>query len=258
MITRRGFLKLGGAVLLTAAFTKIKPVQLHTTMPILHHGSRLYPNIALTYDDAQLVTRLRMLENILSKFPEARVTLFPVGNALATVDQKDPGLWKRFYNNGHEFGYHSFYHDNLALYKPQQVVNDYDKWLGALAQVLGVQPTVRFARPPYDIISDPFLYMCRQRGLVPTLYSIGGGGPSTSVMKAIRKYQNGDIIQFHTREQPDSQDMTSTSQAIPFFNGLGVRCVTLSQLYDGGLRDQENAERCNSGRGVSLTRPCPE
>ncbi|MBI3739201.1 MAG: polysaccharide deacetylase family protein [Chloroflexi bacterium] len=257
MITRRDFLKLGGAALLTAAFTKLKLSQLNnSSAPIIYHGSRLYPQVAFTYDDCQLVTRLHMLENILNQHPEAHVTLFPVGDALATVDQKDPGLWKRFYNKGHEFGYHSFYHDNLALYKPQQVVNDFDKWLNALTQVLGMQPTVHFARPPYDIISDPFMYMCEQRGLVATLYSIGGGGPSSYVMNAIRKYQNGDIIQFHTREQPDSQDMTSTSQAIPFFDSLGVQCVTLSQLYDGVLRDRFNSNGCDTGAGQSLTRTC--
>jgi hypothetical protein len=137
-------------------------------------------------------------------------------------------------------------------------VDDYDKWLDALTQVLGEQPTVHFARPPYDIISNPFMYMCEQRGLVATLYSIGGGGPASYVMNAIRKYQNGDIIQFHTREQPDSQDMTSTSEAIPFFNDRGVQCVTLSQLYDDVLRDQFNSDGCNIGMGASLTRTCLE
>jgi peptidoglycan/xylan/chitin deacetylase (PgdA/CDA1 family) len=207
-----------------------------------------------------------MLEEILSRYPGAHVTLFPVGDAFATVNAKDPGLWNRFYDKGHEFGYHSFYHDNLELYEPQQVVDDYDKWLNALNQVLGKRVTVHFARPPYDILSSPFSYMCEQRGLVATLFSIGGGGPTSFVMNAIRRFKNGDIIQFHTREQPaipsigqeESTDMTTTSQAIPFFNDLGIQCVTLSQLYDDVLREQYSSDGCNVGVGDSRTRTCLE
>jgi len=266
LFSRRDFLKLSGAALLATAFGRLDLAQADNTAPIIHHGSRNYPHVALTYDDCQLVTRLHMLEDILNQHPDAHTTLFPVGNALATVDAKDPGLWKRFYSKGHEFGYHSYYHDNLALYKPQKVVDDFDKWLDALTKVLGAQPTVHFARPPYDIISDPFMYACGQRGLVATLYSIGGGGPTDFVMNAIRKFQYGDIIQFHTREQPaipsisqaESRDMTTTSQAIPFFDSVGVQCVTLSQLYDDVLRDQFNASGCDTGTGQSLTRTCLE
>ena len=128
-LSRRDFLKLGGAALLATVLPLRPSRQLpgqndSSSTPILYHGSRLTPLVALTFDDCQLVTRLHMLENILNQHPETRITLFPVGNALATVDYKDPGLWKRFYSKGHEFGYHSYYHDNLALYKPQEVVDD--------------------------------------------------------------------------------------------------------------------------------------
>jgi peptidoglycan/xylan/chitin deacetylase (PgdA/CDA1 family) len=257
--SRRDFLKLGGAALLAGAFSHLDLTREdEPSPPILYHGSRRYPHVALTYDDCQLVTRLHMLEDILAGYPDVHITLFPVGDALAPVDGKDPGLWKRFYSKGHEFGYHSYYHDNLAGYKPQKVVDDYDRWLEALNQVLEAQPTVHFARPPYDVISQPFLYMCGQRNLVATLYSIGGGGPADYVMNAIKKFQNGDIVQFHTREQPDSQDMTSTSQALPFFNGLGVQCVTLSQLYDDVLRERINSGGCEVGAGDSPTRTCLE
>jgi peptidoglycan/xylan/chitin deacetylase (PgdA/CDA1 family) len=259
MISRRDFLKLGGAALLATAFSRLQSVNTEeTSAPLLQHGSRRYPRVALTYDDCQLVTRLHMLEDILGQHPEAQVTLFPVGAALAAVDAKDPGIWKRFYGKGHEFGYHSYYHDNLAGYRPEQVVDDFDRWSNALSGVLGAEPTVHFARPPYDIISQPFMYMCGQRGLVATLFSIGGGGPAAYVMNAVRRFQNGDIVQFHTREQPDSQDMTSTAQAIPFFSGLGVQCVRLSTLYDDVLRDQVNASGCDTGTGQSLTRTCLE
>jgi hypothetical protein len=265
MFSRRDFLKLSGAAFLATAFGNIELAQAdNISAPIIYHGSRRYPLAALTYDDCQLVTKLHLLEDILNEYPETHVTLFPIGDAFAIVETKDPGIWKRFHSKGHEIGYHSFNHDNLELYKPQQVVDDYDRWLNALTQVLDAQPTVRFARPPFNIISEPFLYMCSERGLVCTQYSIGGGGPAAYVMNAIRKFQNGDIIQFHTRDQPgiraknqaESRDMVSTSEAIPFIDSLGVQCVTLSQLYDNLLHDQINTTGCDIDTDNQLTRTC--
>lgn len=268
MLSRRDFLKLGGAALLATAFGRMNLAQADEIIsaPIIYHGSRRYPLAALTYDDCQLATKLHMLEDILEQHPEARVTLFPVGDSIATVEAKDRGIWKRFHSKGHEIGYHSFNHDNLQLYKPQQVVDDYDKWLDTLTAALDARPSVRFARPPFNIISEPFLYMCGERGLVCTQYSIGGGGPADYVMNAIRKFENGDIIQFHVRDQSairnkkqaESRDMLSTSQALPFFDSQGIQCVTLSQLYDHLLHDQINASGCDIDTDNPLTRTCTD
>jgi peptidoglycan/xylan/chitin deacetylase (PgdA/CDA1 family) len=263
--SRRDFLKLGGAALLTAAFGHLKLSGAEaTTPPVIYHGSRLYPRIAMTYDDCYLVTRLHMLQGSLDDNPSVRVTLFPVGEALLNNEDKEPGIWTWFFSRGHEFGYHSFSHINPGVVSTENELEDYDKWQAALYQVLGAKPPVRFARPPFGNLSPSFLNMCSARGLVATMWSTGFGGPVEIGVHAAERAQNGDIVLMHLREQPaipsinqeESRDMTITAKVLPYFTERGIECVTLSQLYDDLLRDENNSYGCDTGTGESLTRTC--
>ena len=161
-ITRRDFLKLGGLSLLSTALLPFEPAATtYQEQPILYQGSEHYNRIALTYDDCYLVTMMHRLEEILEQHPEVRITLFPVGEALLNNQGKDPGVWKRFYEKGHEIGYHSFDHTNPEVVSPENVVADYDRWLDALREVLDEEPVVRFARPPFGNTSPIFLVHVR-------------------------------------------------------------------------------------------------
>jgi len=254
-LSRRDFLKLGGAALLTAAFRGVtRPEAAFSLPPILHHGSRRHRYFALTYDDCYLVNKMQELEATLSEYPDFRITLFPVGMALLNNAGKDPTIWRRFFDKGHDIGYHSFEHTNLAVMSPKGILVDYQRWSEALAQVLGFLPEVRFARPPYDIMSYPFEYLCNERGLVATLYSTGGGGQPETVMKAIRASQNGDIVQMHIR----TDDIHTTQQALPYMTAQGIGATSLTRLYDDLLREQNESEGCEVGAGNSLTRTCLE
>ena len=173
-LTRRDFLKLSSLSMLSAAFLPFAagPAQFQE-QPIFYRGSGNYSRIALTYDDCYLVTMLHQLEATLDGRPDVRITLFPVGEALLSNESKDPGVWKRFYNRGHEIGYHSFDHTNPQVLSPAKVMADFDRWMDALREVLDEEPVVRFARPPFGNASPSFLYMCTARGVVPTMWSTG-------------------------------------------------------------------------------------
>ena len=265
MISRRDFLKLGGAALLTAAFPRLDLAGSRpASPPILYHGSTFYRRVSITYDDCQLLTRLLMLQQSLTDNPDARVTLFPVGQALLSNEQKEPGIWKWFYSHGHEFGYHSWDHTNPFVLSNTQVLQDYDRWENALYQVLGDRPQVRFARPPFGNLSDSFLNMCLQRGKVATMWSTGFGGAVDVGVNAAKHAQNGDVALMHTRNQPaipnigqeESWDMTITAQILPYFASVGMQCVALSPLYDDLIREQNDASGCSTGTGAPLTRSC--
>jgi peptidoglycan/xylan/chitin deacetylase (PgdA/CDA1 family) len=182
------------------------------------------------------------------------ITLFPVGEALVSNEVKDPGVWKRFVDQGHEIGYHSFDHTNPEVVSTQNVVADYDRWLGALRQVLGEEPLVRFARPPFGNTSASFLSMCAQRGLVPTMWSTGWGGPTESVVSyTVPKIQRGDIVLLHTRPE----DMDTTAEALPELANRGIQAVTLSRLYADWLKEQNESTGCFADSS-SLLRTCIE
>jgi len=259
MLSRRDFLKIGGLALVASAFTpRIASSADSLSAPILYHGSRRYRRIAITIDDCDLLTRLRMLEGTLLANPLVRVTLFPKGTALLNNESKEAGIWKRFFERGHEFGYHSFDHTNPGVMRTEKVIQDFDRWLEALYQVLGAQPAVRFGRPPYGVLSQSFLNMCRERGLVATMWSTGFGGALEVGVHAAERVQNGDIVLMHTRQQPGQEDMAILAKVLPMLTERGVECVTISRLYAEWLEEQINSPGCEGGEGPSLIRTCLE
>ena len=265
MFSRRDFLKLGGAAFVSLATARARPAgAVPRSAPIMYRGSDKHPRIAITYDDCLLVTRLHMLQTSLIENPATRVTLFPVGQALLNNESKEPGIWKWFHGRGHEFGYHGWDHTDPWVLSEAQLLADYDRWQDALYQVLGAQPLVRFARPPFGNLSGSFLNMCAFRGKVATMWSTGFGGAVDVGVATARKARFGDIALMHTRNQPaipqikqeESWDMTITAEILPYFAANAIECVGLSTLYDDLVREQHNSVGCEVGTGQSLTRVC--
>lgn len=254
-LTRRDFLKLSGLSMLSTAFLPISPASASYQEPLVfYQGSAFYNRIALTYDDCYLLTMLHRLEDILEQHPNVHITLFPVGEALLNNEGKDPGVWERFYKKGHEIGYHSYDHTNPQVVSPENVVADFDRWMDVLREVLGVEPTVRFARPPFGNTSPSFLYMCEQRGVVPTMWSTGWGGPTESVVSyTVPKIRRGDVVLLHTRQE----DMETTADALPEMAERGIQPVTLSRLYLDWLKERSESKGC-SADPTSFTRTCIE
>jgi len=255
-LTRRDFLKLGGATLLTAAMSKFRPSQaVPHEQAILWQGTSRYPRVALTYDDCYSIEKLQQLEGILEKHPDTRITLFPVGRMFKENDAKDPGVWKRYYDKGHEFGYHSYDHTNQEVVSSAYSIADFDHWFDDLREVLGVEPVVRFSRPPFGNRSPSFLHMCALRGQVPTMWSTGwGGGTEDVVNYTVPKIKNGDIVLLHFR----AEDMATTEEALPELEARGIQGVTMSRLYLDLLKEENQPEGCYSNTPPSLTQTCIE
>ena len=256
-ISRRDFLKIGGAALIGISAGRFIPLmedEPNFTAPLIWNGSRKFKRMAFTYDDCYLLNRMQDMEVLLEKFPEFKVTYFPVGVKLLDLDNQDKGIWKRLVDKGHEIGYHTFDHVNLGVMSPASALADFDKWHDTLNQVLGAEYNVRFVRPPYDIISYTLDVLCQERGLVAAMFSVGGGGDPKVVVKAIQEGLGGDIVQMHIR----TQDYNSSMQAFPWLKENNWELVTMSSLYEDYLREQVNSDGCDVNAGVSLTRTCVE
>ncbi len=264
MISRRDLLKLSGATLLAASFPGrlialnadpgLVTAQDAVSAPLIWRGSPHHRYVALTYDDCYLVKRMQDLEDLLAQYPEFKITLFPVGVALLSNESKDPGIWKRFFEKGHEIGYHSWDHTNIGVMSPESALADFDRWMEALNQVMGFQPTVHFGRPPFGVLSYSFDVLCKMRGLVNTMWSTGWGGELEVGLNAAKKSRNGDIVLLHIR----TQDYDTSLQAYPWMMENGWGAVTLTKLYDDLLMDQNESEGCDIEVGSALTRACIE
>jgi peptidoglycan-N-acetylglucosamine deacetylase len=254
-VSRRDFLKLGSLSLLGTFLLPYEPVaNIGQEQPVLYRVNERYKRVALTFDDCYLVSMLHRLEEILEQNPEVRITLFPVGEALLNNQRKDPGVWKRFYDKGHEIGYHSFDHTNPEIVSAEGLIADYDRWLNALREVLGVEPQVHFARPPFGNASKSFRYMCALRGLVPTMWSTGWGGPTENIINyTVPKIQPGDIVLLHTRPE----DMDTTQMALPKLAKAGIQAVTVTRLYVDRLKEEHESRGCYADP-TFLMRTCIE
>jgi peptidoglycan/xylan/chitin deacetylase (PgdA/CDA1 family) len=257
-INRRDLIKLGGLTLMGVASARFIPSTRQEegsfTAPLLWNGSRKHRYMAFTYDDCYLLNRMQDLETLLDEYPEFKVTFFPIGQKLLDLDQLDPGIWKRLMEKGHEFGYHTFDHINLGVMSPKTALEDYDKWYGALTQVLGAEFPVRFVRPTFDVISYTLDVLCQERNLVAALFSIGGGGEPNVVVPEIQKGKNGDIVQMHIR----TQDYTSSTEVFPWLKENNWSLVTMTHLYDDYLREKVNSDGCEIDTGGDLARVCVE
>ena len=88
-ISRRDFLKLGGAALLgisAGKFVSPQEDEPYFTAPLIWNGSRKFKRMAFTYDDCYLLNKMQALEELLNEYPEFKVTFFPVGQKL--LDRK--------------------------------------------------------------------------------------------------------------------------------------------------------------------------
>ena len=256
-LSRRDVLKLGGAAVLASALSPTLDALASSAPPsVFSRGSATLPRVALTIDDCYLSYILEKMENALAEYPEMRVTFFPTGEALLSTEGKLPGIWKRLVERGHDIGYHSFYHDNLQVFSNENALLDYDMWVGALKKVLGKEPRVHFARPPFGNVSPTFLTLCKQRGLVCTMWSWGWGGTEVedTVKYTVPKTKNGDIVLLHTR----SVDAGVILEGLPWLKQQGLQAVTLRQLYYDFRKEQINAAGCDASTASSLTRTCNE
>jgi peptidoglycan/xylan/chitin deacetylase (PgdA/CDA1 family) len=264
MLSRRDFLKLTGTALLASVFGNFELANADSTQPLplpISYGSRLFPHIAITFDDCWHPEVLAQLIDILTPYPEFHFTFFAVGDAILIDEAIRPGIWKQLCEKGHEIGYHTFHHVDPIVMSSDNLIDDFDQWLNTLQQILGFKPPVHFARPPYDDITPSFQKLCFERGLVPVLYSIGYEAPDTEEgLNNAARTRNGDIVQMHTYEDPANNrlDVSITAKVVPYLAEQGYKLVTMTELYDDVLREQNSSDGCNIGTGESLSRSCLE
>ena len=246
--SRRDFLKLSGATFAAGMLGIYAPRVLaagtgDVNFQVFKHGRRDQAQIALSYDDCQLVKKLQSLEIMLREQPDVKVTFFPTGEALLRTNEKDAGIWQRFLKAGHEIGSHTFDHGNPGIRSAQNLLEDYAKWLAALYQVTESRPTVRFARPPFGNLSPSYQKMCVERGLVAAMWSASWGGELELTKKNIEMADNGDVVLMHI----SSQDVdTNTPYVLSFLKERGLRSVTMSELYFASVRENIGAGSCGS------------
>jgi len=223
----------------------------HSVSPVvLYHGSRNFSVVAMTFDDCYDLELLQKWASFLEQYPDQHVTFFPVGIALENAAIKKPDLWKNLIAQGHEIGYHSYSHSIPSTLSGSEFLEDYKKWYSAATKAVGVEPKVRFARPPYGELSFSFLNMCSRNKLKAAMWTDSWGMADVYFEKEKELSQKGDIILFHIR----FQDVENAKIALPYFLGRSLSPVTLSELYELDQQLEEYIPPCIPGQRKACAR----
>jgi peptidoglycan/xylan/chitin deacetylase (PgdA/CDA1 family) len=240
-LSRRGFLKITAVVLgQTLLGRRLGALAATDAPPVLWHGSREQPALAVTIDDCHSLSGLHELEDVLSDHPELTLTLFPAGRALVNTSSRDPDLWPRLAARGVEIGYHGFEHQRSSLMSVGAMSADFDRWLEACSQAVGETPAIRFARPPYGERGYSFLELCRAHDFAVAMWSAEWSGARVHALGRISAVQQGDIVLLHTR----LQDIDNLRTALAILADLPLCYVTLSRLQGLAEGPRASTEVC--------------
>jgi cellulose synthase/poly-beta-1,6-N-acetylglucosamine synthase-like glycosyltransferase/peptidoglycan/xylan/chitin deacetylase (PgdA/CDA1 family) len=105
-------------------------------------------SVAITFDDGPDPGFTPKILDVL-KAKGVKATFFLIG----AQAQKEPGLTRRVYREGHEIGNHTFYHPDISNISKRYMTFELNMTERLFAAKLGVKPVL--FRPPYSIDQEP-------------------------------------------------------------------------------------------------------
>ena len=170
--------------------------------PVVSRGDTSKARIALTFDDGFYSEAVESVLDVCAR-EGIQLTFFPKG---ALLDRR-PDLWRRAVDEGHEIGNHTFDHTPLTYFGDDsategKILDQIDRWQGALDAVLGSPHPARYLRPPGGLVSDVVRAAVAKRGLEIALWtldsgSVGGAGADQIVANVTGGVTNGAIVLMH-------------------------------------------------------------
>lgn len=223
--------------LIKSLFAEIGPAP--ALAPVIRHGSRSWPAVAITIDDAwNREWVARALDTLHTK--DVRATFFPAGTMVTPQEQ----LWREAYDAGHEFGNHTFSHRDLTGLTDQGILWEINQAQRVLNIAAGHPLPIRFLRPPgmagfTTLDGDSRIRrLIAQCGLKIALWDVDSNaarypdrvGPREVLQTVINSARSGSIILLHFTPA----DILALPEII---DNLKQRfeLVTLSRLLQGPL-----------------------
>lgn len=200
------------------------------TISFADRGAPWEPKVAITIDDFNDVTVVRdALLVFLGENPDVKITAFPVGRNISYLEGHIPGIWRGLLDAGHEIGYHSLYHTNLADATPEDIRDEIVRFNELVGTAIGNPGfRVKFCRAPYGDYGETranFRTVSEELGVIWVLWRTSPSWSDFSVDDP-GAIGNGDIALFHDRWQ----DMERLGPYVEACRVRGMAMVTLSQM----------------------------
>jgi peptidoglycan/xylan/chitin deacetylase (PgdA/CDA1 family) len=195
---RRGFPRLTASALLVAiavfaAYVGAVTPSVHWFGGGITHGSTMYGEVALTFDDGPNLTATLPIMRILDA---ARVkgTFFEVGKAI----DSEPQITRELYAHGQLLGNHSYNHDQWRWLDPRYP--ELERTQQAFQRAIGVCPA--FYRPPHGDRTPFIAHVVSNHHMRMIMWDVSAGdwatnNPRTIARRIVRDAHSGAIIVLH-------------------------------------------------------------
>jgi peptidoglycan-N-acetylglucosamine deacetylase len=203
--------------------------------PIVSHGARNRPFVALTFDDGPNVDATLEVAHILDSFG-VKGTFFTVGKAL----DARPDISRALLADGHLLGNHSYHHDEWRWLDPRYP--ELERTQAAFRRRLGVCPTLY--RPPHGQHTPFMSYQLARKHMTMVGWDTSASDFATTDGRAVARRildraRPGSIIVLHDGIDGNLRaDRSVLRVALPIIlRGLqarGLRAVRLDRLL--GIR----------------------
>jgi peptidoglycan/xylan/chitin deacetylase (PgdA/CDA1 family) len=178
----------------TAGAVRVMPAQASAAPPA--SGPAAAGHVALTFDDGPHPEGTPQVLEVLAQY-QAKATFFLVGEQVS----RRPELARRILAEGHTVALHGYLHRPHPTRRAPVLADDFARGIAAIADATGVQPLLH--RPPYGIYSAASLWIARERGLQPLLWSRWGKDwrkvnlPEQIAARVLGQLRADDVILLH-------------------------------------------------------------
>lgn len=227
LITRRQFLKLGAASLVSLALPLGSAYAAEPNPKAVFSGDPARPRLALTFDDGYVNVN-RFLD--VCREVNVKLTLFPIGQ----VVEANPTPWQRAVADGHEIGCHTYWHQPLGGQPYEVVANELSEFMRVARSCLGLD-TVPYFRPPCGSgWSEPALQQAAADfGMTVVMWNRVNGmnqQPTPTGRDVFNTFceeaKAGDMFLYHFRYQ----EVEALAAIVEFCRGKGWQVGTVSEL----------------------------
>lgn len=204
-------------------------------MPVIRHGVRTHPRVALSFDDGPDERLTPLVLDTLRKH-RAPATFFVIGRHAET----HPELIERMVDEGHEIANHSYSHSRFLNVRFRKAVRkDIERGIATLERMCpDVSPTLY--RPPMGLKNPTLASLQKRMGLRIVMWSLHardtrGRNAERVAGRVLRRIRAGDIVVFHDgHDLAGKQRATALVQALdlilPALVQRGLQAVTVSDM----------------------------
>lgn len=194
---------------------------------VIHHGSKDFNKIALTFDDGPRPESTVALLEILKRF-NVKATFFIVG----AQAEKYPELVQRIYDEGHEIGNHTYSHTRLTKMTREELIEDIEKTRTIIFNQTGFIPYL--FRPPGGKFNAEVLGIIKELNYSTVLWTTNSGdwkymNKDILTNRVISDSGPGNIVLMHN--SISSSTIDALPQIIEQLQAKHYELVTISNLY---------------------------